>query len=72
MIVVIGKKDCKWCDKAKQFLEERELKYVYLDYHESETAKSYIKSVGATTVPQIWLGSKNIGGYEELIKHYNA
>ena len=63
---VYGKSNCSYCVKAKNLLEDNSLGYEYIDVGERAGALAYIKSLGATTVPQIFCEGEHIGGYEEL------
>ena len=69
MYVVIGRKNCEYCDKTKELLDSKGLEYVYIDIKSGEflldTAwKWFLKEqLKVTTVPQIF---KVLGGYDDL------
>lgn len=76
MFLIYGREDCGWCKKALNFIRNNfpneEIEYV--DYEKFESAKSYLKQQGHTTVPQIyhlWAQDERtyIGGYEALVKY---
>ena len=59
---------CGYCDMAKSLLTRYSLKYSEFNleqhpYHRDELRKLVPE---ATTVPQIFVGKKHIGGYTEL------
>lgn len=59
---------CKFCVKAKQLCEERNIPYTYKNMDEDEDA--FFQLVGRIkkweTVPQIFVGNRHIGGCAEL------
>lgn len=67
MITIYGKPNCKFCTKAKNLVDQRKLKYEYIDVSISlnlEMLKSLYPS--AKSVPQIFISGKHIGGYNEF------
>ncbi|EZG82119.1 peroxiredoxin family/glutaredoxin [Gregarina niphandrodes] len=66
-ITVFGTHACSYCIKTKKLLEEKRLKYVFVELSPSE--KSIVIGAlnqGASTTPQIFIDGKCIGGYTEL------
>lgn len=51
--LLISKKDCPWCVKAKDFLIRHEYDYVEVDITDEPLAKDALKRVGWRTVPII-------------------
>jgi glutaredoxin 3 len=72
-IVVYGKDGCKWCDKLDGYLEERQVPHVKVNVLWSpETIKEFReKCPGATTVPQVVVDGRPIGGYHESLAWFN-
>jgi glutaredoxin len=66
---VIWKNNCKWCDCAKALLTSRGEVYVPIEF--KGNMKPYFVANGLETLPQIWLGEKHIGGYDDLVKHFS-
>jgi len=71
--IIYSKPDCSVCVKAKQFMEGADIEYseynVGLDIlWETVQARAPVES---TTVPQIWIDGKYVGGYTELVKWYS-
>ena len=61
--------DCEWCDKAKAYLDEKELTYAVIESDKWFFA-NVMKSTGSKTVPQIIIDGEFIGNYQDLVKHY--
>ena len=65
---------CNYCTKTKQLCEERNLPYRYMNMDEDEQA--FDQLVGRikkwNTVPQIFIGPKHIGGYDDLVRYLGA
>lgn len=64
---------CPYCNKAKKLLSEKGIEFEDHDLtsNEAEERKklgAMIGSTGRTTVPQIFIDGKHIGGYTELEK----
>jgi glutaredoxin 1 len=65
--VIYGRENCGWCVRAKNLLDGLEEDYRYIDINESDLSRAYLIDNGFKTVPQIWLDTKHIGGYTELV-----
>lgn len=55
---------CRWCDRAKALLTERGEKFAAIPL--TDGLLNFFDAMGFATVPQIWHGTKHIGGYTEL------
>jgi glutaredoxin len=67
MITVYSKPQCPFCDRAKQLLESRGVKYTVIDVSVTPGAKEYLVDQGLRSVPQIYRGTTLIpGGYQGL------
>lgn len=67
--IVYSKKDCPWCERAKEILKKNGYEYEELMYGEDYTKEELATKLGITdrvTVPQIFLGSAYLGNYEAL------
>lgn len=61
-VVVYGKPDCPYCEKAKSILDNKNIEYTYLDISEDQEAFNYIKfEKGFATVPQIFVNGEYHG-----------
>ena len=61
---------CPYCFMAKKLLEENNILFTEYNIHQDEKNKAKMLSIsnGKTSVPQIFFGSKHIGGYTDLEK----
>lgn len=70
MYLVLGKKNCPYCDKAKALLERNGEEYTYVDISDDRGTvtdfwrKFLVEDLKARTVPQVF---KVIGGYDMLL-----
>lgn len=69
MIVVYGKDNCVFCEKAKDLLQSKGLSYEYIDVYEDDSALVMFRERGFKTVPQIWIDHHHVGGYTELVEY---
>lgn len=66
--IIIGRHEgCKWCDMAVQAL--RDAKHEFYFFDATGWAKEFLHTLGLKTVPQVWYGTKYIGGYEALVRY---
>lgn len=70
MILIYSKDNCSFCDKAKALLKEHNYSYkeknIVVPDHRQELLT---RLPDVKTVPQIFIDSKHIGGYTELVKY---
>lgn len=68
-IVIYGRQDCIYCDKAKAYLNDLNAEYQYIDitYWSKDQREEIKKKYNVKTVPVILIDGKCIGGYSELI-----
>ena len=58
---------CPYCMRAKALLERKSINYVEVSVEDAETRAEMIeRSGGRRTVPQIFIGARHIGGFDEL------
>jgi len=68
-IKVYTKKRCPYCTSAKIWLGQRNYQFEEISLDDTEVLREFIESnPSLRTVPQIFLGLENIGGFSELIK----
>ena len=64
--------NCPYCVKAKELFEQIECPYEYKDLAEFDNpaahATALLKLTGRNTVPNIFIGGENVGGFDELSK----
>jgi len=68
-VTVFTKPGCPFCAKAKQLLQDKGLQYEEIVLGKDATTVSIRAVTGQTTVPQVFIGGKHIGGSEDLEKH---
>jgi glutaredoxin 3 len=60
-------KVCPYCIAAKRLLAARGVPYEEVDVSLDDAKRAWlVQTTGRRTVPQIFLGSEAIGGYDEL------
>jgi thioredoxin reductase (NADPH) len=66
-IVMYTKSWCPYCDRAKHLLTEKDQRWTEIDI-EAEPARrdEMIQRSGRSTVPQIWIGDRHVGGFDDL------
>jgi glutaredoxin 3 len=58
---------CSFCRHAKELLRARGIAFEEIDVTaDARTREWLVTATGRRTVPQIFIGEKSIGGYEEL------
>lgn len=73
MFIVYGKDSCPYCVKAKNFLEEKNLDYQYINLDtEEKIAKFKSDNPKVKTVPLILKDDYVIGGYTDLTYYINS
>ena len=57
---------CGFCARARALLQSKSAALREIDTDDAEARAEMIERTGRRTVPQIFIGSRHIGGYEEL------
>jgi len=58
---------CPYCIAAKRLLSRRGVSYKEIDVSANPEKRAWlVQATGRRTVPQIFIGSEAIGGYDEL------
>ncbi len=59
---------CYYCVRAKALLNKRAVAFEEIDVSSSEAQREWlVQTTGRRTVPQIFIGEKSIGGYDDLV-----
>lgn len=67
MVIIYGKSNCIYCEKAKKLCIDYKLDYEYRNVAQIEYLEEFVeKFPGAKTVPQIIWYDKVIGTYENF------
>jgi len=68
-IEMYTKPTCPFCLGAKRLLESKGQSWKEVDIAaEPERRDEMIRRAGRHTVPQIWIGERHVGGYDELAR----
>jgi thioredoxin reductase (NADPH) len=66
-IVMYTKSWCPYCDRAKRLLAAKGQSFREIDVEASDAAREeMIARSRRRTVPQIWIGDRHVGGFDEL------
>ena len=66
-IVVYATSWCPYCVRAKQLLASKGQDWDEIDLDEEPARREeMIERSGRTSVPQIWIGERHVGGYDDL------
>jgi glutaredoxin 3 len=58
---------CPFCVRAKRLLADKGAAFTEFDISgDAERRKEMIQRSGRTSVPQIWIGERHVGGCDEL------
>jgi len=58
---------CSYCRAAKSLFDRKGAAYTEVDVTDDDEARtSLVARTGRTTVPQIWIGDRHVGGYDDL------
>jgi glutaredoxin 3 len=67
-VVIYTKETCPYCTMAKNLLKQKgvtEIKEIRIDLDSAEKDKM-IQLTGRMTVPQIFIGTTHVGGFDDL------
>ncbi len=67
-IVIYTKSSCGYCHAAKELLRRKGASFqeISVDGDRAGQAAMAVKAGGRSTVPQIWIGDRHIGGCDDL------
>jgi thioredoxin reductase (NADPH) len=66
-IVIYTKATCPYCDMAKRLLASKGQSWTEIDIEaEPRRRREMVERSGRTTVPQIWIGERHVGGFDDL------
>ncbi len=66
MVALFSKVGCPFCARAKQMLQQHNMEYEEIVLGQGATLRSLRAMTGATTVPQVFIDGRLIGGSEAL------
>jgi glutaredoxin 3 len=67
-ITIYTKNWCPYCSAAKKLLSEKGVEFTEIDIEKKPEARAEMiqKAKGRSTVPQIFIGEKHVGGCDDL------
>ncbi|WP_230530091.1 glutaredoxin 3 [Microvirga roseola] len=67
-ITIYTKSWCPYCSAAKKLLDEKGAAFIEIDIEAKPEARAEMiqKANGRTSVPQIFIGEKHVGGCDDL------
>ncbi len=66
-ILMYSRTTCPYCDRAKRLLESKGQTWTEINLDDDpERRDEMIEKSGRRTVPQIWIGDRHVGGYDDL------
>jgi glutaredoxin 3 len=65
-VVMYATQWCGYCQRARGLLERRGIAFREIDVDEAEARAEMLTRSGKRSVPQIFIGSRHVGGFEEL------
>ena len=69
MVIIYSAEWCGPCVYAKKLLNEKNIQYKEIDIEKNDISREDLeKMTGGSTVPQIIINDKCIGGFEQLLK----
>lgn len=71
-VAVISRVGCPHCQRAKSLLAERGIEYNEIELGKDIDQVSLRGLTGATTVPQVFIGGKLIGGADQLTEYLTS
>ncbi len=57
---------CGYCARARALLERKGIAFREVDADDADARAEMVARSGRRSVPQIFVGSRHVGGYEEL------
>tara|TARA_Y100000739_G_C20594126_1_gene459445 strand:+ start:438 stop:680 length:243 start_codon:yes stop_codon:yes gene_type:complete len=69
MVIIYSAEWCGPCVYAKKLLNEKNIQYKEIDIEQNDISREDLeKMTGGSTVPQIIINDKCIGGFDQLLK----
>ena len=70
---IYSKDSCPYCDRAKALLNSKQIEFTEFKIGRELTREEFLeKFPNVRTVPQIYLDEQHIGGYDNLVAHFNS
>jgi glutaredoxin 3 len=67
LVVVYGREGCSYCRRARELLARKSVHYTWIDVVHVPGARAEMQErSGRDTVPQIFVGDRHLGGYDDV------
>jgi len=68
-IVMYSTHVCPYCDRARALLQRKQATFreIKIDTQPEERAVMMTRSGGRRTVPQIFIGDRHVGGFDDMV-----
>ncbi len=68
-VTIYSSKYCPFCTRAKQLLSSKNVDFNEINVDgNNKVRQEMTKKAGRTSVPQIWIGEKHVGGCDDLFE----
>jgi glutaredoxin 3 len=65
-VTIYTKSWCPYCSAAKELLQKKRVPFTEIPVKSAADQAEMAKKAGRTTVPQIWIGERHVGGCDDL------
>jgi glutaredoxin 3 len=65
-VTIYTKSYCPYCHSAKDLLNKKKVAFTEIPVRNAEMQAEMVKKAGRTSVPQIWIGERHVGGCDDL------
>lgn len=72
-VIVYSKQKCTYCSKAKIMLDNLGIEYTEKKFEDFKSVDDMLEDIGkkVKTMPQIKIDGELIGGYHQLVEHFD-
>jgi len=68
-ITMYSTRFCSYCIRARMLLDSKQVEYTDIAVDSEPTLRrEMMQRSGRSTVPQIWVGERHIGGFDDLTR----
>jgi glutaredoxin 3 len=65
-VTIYTKSWCPYCDAAKALLKQKKAAFTEITVKSAAEQADMARRAGRSTVPQIWIGERHVGGCDDL------
>jgi glutaredoxin 3 len=65
-VMIYTKSTCPYCVSAKKLLNDKKVVFTEIPIKSAAEQAEMAKKAGRSTVPQIWIGTRHVGGCDDL------